>query len=350
MTPALVDDPPLVQLDSVSKTFVSRRGWFAHDEVRALDAVSFSIRAGETLGLVGESGSGKSTAGRIIAGLTQASSGTVRVGEHRIETLRGGGRRRLWRQTQMVFQDPYSSLNPRMTVRDILAEPLLNFGIAKGRAADTLVRATLDACGLTKSASGRYPSEFSGGQRQRIAIARALIIRPDFIVADEPTSALDVSFQAQIVNLMLDLKADFGLTYLFISHDLAVVRQMSDHVAVMYGGELVELGRAEQIYTAARHPYTQLLLRSIPDPDPARERRRLQSLPRMTEWADDASKGCPFFRRCPLAVEAICSTIKPVLRQTADGHAAACHYVDAPAVGPAPERAAAAPLGAPSND
>ncbi|MDB5577965.1 MAG: oligopeptide/dipeptide transporter, ATPase subunit [Bradyrhizobium sp.] len=317
---------PLVDVADVSKIFVSRQGWFRRKELQALRSVSFSIRKGQTLGVVGESGSGKSTIGRIVAGLVSASSGRIRVGELAVEDLKGSARKRLWRETQMVFQDPYSSLNPRMSVHDILAEPLRNFKISRGRNADERIRMTLDACGLTASASRRYPSEFSGGQRQRIAIARALIMRPNFIIADEPTSALDVSLQAQIVNLLMDLKEDFKLTYMFISHDLAVVRQISDQTAVMYAGDLVEIGDAEDIYTAPKHPYTQLLLRSIPFADPVREARRRAERP-LAIAQREAGAGCPFYQRCPLAQE-ICAVVRPSLTPAGPGRLVACHVAE----------------------
>jgi oligopeptide transport system ATP-binding protein len=217
---------PLVRVAFLRKHFPVRGGLTMRSEVnKAVDDVSFDILPGETLGLVGESGSGKSTLGRVVVGLLPATSGQSIIAGQSVAGLRGKARKALWRHAQMVFQDPYSSLNPKMTVEDALAEPLRNFGIARGSDAHRLVRDALDACGLSPSAMTRYPREFSGGQRQRIGIARALIVRPNFIVADEPVSALDVSIQAQIINLLQDLKAEFGLTYLFIAHDLAVIRQ-----------------------------------------------------------------------------------------------------------------------------
>jgi oligopeptide/dipeptide ABC transporter ATP-binding protein len=308
---------PLVSVRAVSKHF---------PKTRAVDGVSFDIMPGETLGLVGESGSGKSTLGRVVVGLLRATAGETIVDGQNVSALRGRARRALWRHAQMVFQDPYSSLNPRMTVRDALAEPLRNFGIARGAAADALVRATLDACGLPASAATRYPREFSGGQRQRIGIARALIVRPNFIVADEPVSALDVSIQAQIINLLQDLKAEFGLTYLFIAHDLAVIRHVSDRVAVMYRGKLVETAPAATLYAAPRHPYTQLLLRSVPVPDPKAEAQRRRNATGAevinTQAIDD---GCPFAARCPKAKAPACATA-PELAEKASDHQVACHF------------------------
>src|SRR6201995_1834374 len=284
---------PLVSVRSVSKHF---------PKTRAVDGVSFDIMPGETLGLVGESGSGKSTLGRVVIGLLRATEGETIVDGQNVAALRGRARRALWRHAQMVFQDPYSSLNPRMTVRDALAEPLRNFGIARGAEADALIRKTLDACGLPANATTRYPREFSGGQRQRIGIARALIVRPNFIVADEPVSALAVSIQAQIINLLQDLKAEFGLTYLFIAHDLAVIRHVSDRVAVMYRGKLVENAPAATLYAAPRHPYTKLLLRSVPVPDPKAEaERRRNAAGAKVVNAEVPDDGCPFAARCPKA-------------------------------------------------
>jgi oligopeptide/dipeptide ABC transporter ATP-binding protein len=230
----------------------------------------------------------------------------------------------------MVFQDPYSSLNPKMTVRDTLAEPLRNFGLARGAEADMRIRKVLDDCGLAAAAMNLYPREFSGGQRQRIGIARALILRPAFIVADEPVSALDVSIQAQIINLLQDLQQEYRLTYLFIAHDLAVVRQIADRVAVMYRGKLVEVASSNALYQRPLHPYTQLLLRSIPIPDPALEAKRV----RLSSSRDNSSftvptGGCPFSPRCPRAQFPICAESEPPLAQQADGHLAACHFAQA---------------------
>jgi len=265
---------PFVRVTNLRRHF-QIGGLFNRSVVKAVDDVSFSIGVGETMGLVGESGSGKSTLGRVVVGLLPPTEGTVEIDGKVISKDNRNAARGLWRNMQMVFQDPYSSLNPTMTIRDILLEPLRNFGISSGPDADKLVRETLNACGLPSSALTRYPREFSGGQRQRVGIARALIVRPKFIIADEPVSALDVSIQAQIINLLQDLKREFGLTYLFIAHDLAVVRHVADWLAVMYHGKIVEIGRASEIYAAPQHPYTQLLIRSIPVPDPVLEKVRL---------------------------------------------------------------------------
>jgi oligopeptide/dipeptide ABC transporter ATP-binding protein len=324
MTSAL----PLVRVSDLRKYFAGG-GWRRGRPVRAVDDVSFDIEAGETLGLVGESGSGKSTLGRVITGLERATSGRTIIAGTVVDRLRGRGRKALWRHAQMVFQNPYSALNPRMTVRDALAEPLRNFAIARGAEAERLIRQMLDVCGLQAGAMTRYPSEFSGGQRQRIGIARALITRPAFIVADEPVSALDVSIQAQIINLMQDLKTEFNLTYLFIAHDLAVVRQVSNRVAVMYRGKLVEIGPAEQIYARPLHPYTQLLLRSVPIPDPKLEAERLREPREAVNLAiPEGGPGCQFAPRCPFARVPICTEEPPLASRSDIGHLVACHFAD----------------------
>jgi oligopeptide transport system ATP-binding protein len=319
---------PLVRVASLRKHFPVRGGLTMRSEVnKAVDDVSFDILPGETLGLVGESGSGKSTLGRVVVGLLPATSGQSIIAGQSVAGLRGKARKALWRHAQMVFQDPYSSLNPKMTVEDALAEPLRNFGIARGSDAHRLVRDALDACGLSASAMARYPREFSGGQRQRIGIARALIVRPNFIVADEPVSALDVSIQAQIINLLQDLKAEFGLTYLFIAHDLAVIRHVSDRVAVMYRGKLVETAPAEALYARPMHPYTQLLLHSVPVPDPKAEVER-RHLARGTEVTNPQATagGCPFSARCPLAQFPLCAEKAPALAPRSGDHSVACHF------------------------
>jgi peptide/nickel transport system ATP-binding protein/oligopeptide transport system ATP-binding protein len=317
---------PLVRVSTIRKTFDTGTVFRRH-AMTAVNDVSFDILSGETLGLVGESGSGKSTLGRIVVGLTPPSSGHVTIGEHRLGALAAAERKAVWRQAQMVFQDPHASLDPRMTVHDLLAEPLRNFGIARGAEAAALIAETLDACGLGTRAAPRYPSEFSGGQRQRIGIARALIVRPRFIVADEPVSALDVSVQAQIINLLQDLRAAFGLTFLFISHDLAVVRHIADRVAVMFRGRLVEIGEAAAVYASPLHPYTQLLLRSVPLLDPSAEAERLARRVAEPKDAAPASGGCAFRMRCPHA-EPLCAAEEPSLSSRSGGHLVACHFAD----------------------
>jgi oligopeptide/dipeptide ABC transporter ATP-binding protein len=318
---------PLVSVSGVSKHFPVRQGFMRKSLFKAVDNVSFTVRKGETLGLVGESGSGKSTLGRVILNLLPATAGSIRIADREVTGLRGAARRGVWRHAQMVFQDPYSSLNPKMTIRDTLAEPLRNFGIAQGDA-ETRVLKALEDCGLSARALDLYPREFSGGQRQRIGIARALIVRPDFIVADEPVSALDVSIQAQIINLFQDLQAEYGLTYLFIAHDLAVVRHIANRVAVMYRGNIVELASADALYERPLHPYTQLLLRSIPIPDPVLEAQRVQGGTPNESMTGTVTKGCPFSPRCPRAQFPLCGDVAPVLEAKQAEHSAACHFAD----------------------
>ncbi|HEX2111476.1 MAG TPA: ATP-binding cassette domain-containing protein [Gaiellaceae bacterium] len=243
-------------------------------QVKAVDGVSFEIREGETLGLVGESGSGKSTTGYCILQLLRPTSGSVRFQREELTTLKGEDLRRMRRDMQIVFQDPYASLNPRMTVGDIVGEPLAVHKIGNRKSREAAVRTLLDVVGFNPDFINRYPHEFSGGQRQRIGIARALALNPKLVVCDEPVSALDVSIQAQILNLLKDLQQDFGLSYLFISHDLAVVRTMSDRIAVMNAGKIVEIGPAEEVYTSPKDEYTKALFSAVPVPDPRRQRER----------------------------------------------------------------------------
>jgi len=277
---------PLVQVRNLHKSFPIKKGIFVErtvDQVDAVIDVSFDIGKGETLGLVGESGSGKSTTGYCILQIIRPTSGTVVFDGHELTELKGEDLRRLRRRMQLVFQDPFASLDPRMTVGDIVGEPLVVHKVGSRQERRARVRELLDVVGFDPGYTNRYPHEFSGGQRQRIGIARALALSPDFIVCDEPVSALDVSIQAQILNLLKDLQQEFGLTYLFIAHDLAVVRAMSDRIAVMNAGRIVELGEAEEVYASPREEYTQALLQAVPIPDPRkmrerkRERRRLRS-------------------------------------------------------------------------
>src|SRR4030081_1155233 len=265
----------LVRIEEVVKHFPIGAGLLGGQVVKAVDGVSFEVKGGETLGLVGESGCGKSTLGRVIAQLHPATSGHVYFKGTDLVTLKGEKLRRMRQDLQMIFQDPYASLNPRMTVADIIGEPLTNFGIARGKAREKRVHEVMRVCGLNPNFINRYPHEFSGGQRQRIGIARALVLNPTFIVADEPISALDVSIQAQIVNLMEDLQAKFGLTYLFIAHDLSVVEHISTRVAVMYLGKIVEVATAREFYSNPKHPYSEALLAAVPIPDPTRKRERV---------------------------------------------------------------------------
>ena len=320
--------PALLRVRGLAKHFPVFRGMLRRQvgAVKAVDGLGFDVHEGETLGLVGESGCGKSTAGRVIVRLHDATAGTVVFGGEDITRLRGAPLRRLRRRMQMVFQDPQDSLNPRMTVGSIVGEPLLEHGIAKGRALVEQVGALLDSVGLRPSYANRYPHEFSGGQRQRIGVARALALRPRFIVCDEPIAALDVSIQAQVVNLLQDLRERFNLTYLFISHDLAMVRHIADRVAVMYLGKIVELAPAAALYAAPRHPYTQALLSAAPGHDPRVEARRQRILLR-GEVPNPAAPppGCRFSTRCPQASE-ICSRQQPEWREVAAGHSVACHF------------------------
>ncbi len=293
--------------------------------LRAVNDVTFDIAAGETLGLVGESGSGKSTTGRMLIGLIPVTAGEVTLFGQSV-TGPGGAERlaAVRHRMQFVFQDPNGSLNPRMRVRDAIAEPLdIKGGLSRAERTERVAE-LLDMVGLPAASADRYPHEFSGGQRQRIGIARALALRPEFIVCDEPVSALDVSMQAQIVNLLLDLQERFGLGYLFIAHDLAVVRSMSRTVAVMYAGSIVEIASRAALYAAPQHPYTQALLDVVPRPDPDRVRKPALAgeVPSML----NRPAGCAFAMRCPRA-EARCRSETPVLREIATGHRAACHLV-----------------------
>jgi oligopeptide transport system ATP-binding protein len=300
--------------------FGGRRG-----TVRAVDGVSFSIRKGETLGLVGESGCGKTTTGRCILQLETATAGEILFEGRELTKLGPDDLRAVRRRLQVIFQDPYSSLNPRMTVGDIIAEPLAVHGIVRGAGARRdRVRQLLTHVGLLPQHAARYPHQMSGGQRQRVGIARALAMEPALIVCDEPVSALDVSIQAQIINLLEDLQAEFGLTYLFIAHDLAVVRHISDRVAVMYLGKIVEMADRKTLYDDPLHPYTRALLSAVPIPDPELEARREHLVLRGEVPSPlNPPSGCVFHPRCPIAVER-CPTVVPDLREIKPGHWAAC--------------------------
>jgi len=297
-------------------------------DVKAVDNVSFNIRRGETLGLVGESGCGKTTLGRVILLLYKPTTGSVKFRGNDLEKMKGGDLRRMRRYMQMIFQDPYASLNPRMTVGSIIAEPLIIHGLVKSRKdRQARVQELMQTVGLNPYYANRYPHEFSGGQRQRIGIARALAVQPDFIVCDEAVSALDVSIQAQIINLLEDLQQQFGLTYLFIAHDLSVVRHISDRVAVMYLGKMMELADRAELYENPLHPYTKALLSAVPIPDPAVESKR----ERIILTGDVPSplhppSGCVFHTRCPMAIEE-CKQAVPEWRNVGSGtkeHWVAC--------------------------
>jgi oligopeptide transport system ATP-binding protein len=319
---------PLLKVENLKKHFPIHRGVLRRQvgTVKAVDGISFDITRGETLGLVGESGCGKSTAGRTILRLYDATEGRILFEGDDIAQFSGKRLRNARPRMQMIFQDPQASLNPRMTVGSIIAEPLVEHGVARRREREDRVRALLDAVGLNPDYANRYPHEFSGGQRQRIGIARALALHPDFIVADEPIAALDVSIQAQVVNLLEDLQEQFGLTYLFISHDLSMVRHICDRVAVMYLGKVMELAPREMLYNRPRHPYTVALLSAVPIPKPEVEatRQRIILTGDVPSPANPPS-GCVFRTRCPRA-QALCAAEVPEWRELEPGRRIACHF------------------------
>ena len=318
---------PLVSVTDVYKHFPTGGGFGRGAVVKAVDGVTFEIAAGETLGLVGESGCGKSTLGRVIMQLQPATAGSIKFEGRELTKMRGNELRQVRQRMQIIFQDPYASLNPRMAIGDIVAEPLKNFGLGNKREREKRVQQVMKVVGLNPNFTNRYPHEFSGGQRQRIGIARALVLTPSLIVADEPISALDVSIQAQIVNLLEDLQTEYKLTYLFIAHDLSVVRHVSDRVAVMYLGKIVEVANSREVYDNPLHPYTKVLLSSIPYTDPVLEARRKPILLKGEIPSPiNPPKGCRFHTRCPIAQFPICGEVEPPLEKKADGHVAACHF------------------------
>jgi len=315
----------VLRVAGLKKHFPVRRGLLQSvaGHVRAVDGVSFDIQAGETLCLVGESGCGKSTVGKTILRLQEPTAGQIWLGGTEVTTLSEEQMRAHRRQVQMVFQDPYSSLNPRMRVGQIIAEPLENFDIAHGAEKDRQVLALLDKVGLRQDAVARFPFEFSGGQRQRLGIARALALNPRLIVADEPVSALDVSVQAQVLNLLMDLQEEFGLSYLFVSHDLAVVEHIGHRIAVMYLGRIVELAPRERIFAQPQHPYTEALMAAAPIAAPKARNARLV-IEGDVPSPINPPPGCHFHTRCPYA-EARCRVEAPPLQEIAPGHVVACH-------------------------
>jgi oligopeptide transport system ATP-binding protein len=329
------DPANLIEVDDLKVHFPIRSGIFKTEKgtVKAVDGTTFAVRRGETLGLVGESGCGKSTIGRAMIRLRDATSGSVRFDGVDLTTLDAGQLRKYRRRMQIIFQDPYGSLDPRMTVGSIIAEPIETHDLASGEAKDERIRDLLRLVGLDPNYVKRYPHEFSGGQRQRIGVARALAVEPEFIVCDEPISALDVSIQAQVLNLLTDLRTRLGLTYLFVAHDLSVVKHISDRVAVMYLGKIVELGPPEKLYAAPGHPYTRALLSAVPVPDPVAERKRKRVILKGDVPSPvNPPPGCRFHTRCwlyeRLGQPEDCRTIDPPLTPVADvsDHVAACHY------------------------
>jgi oligopeptide/dipeptide ABC transporter ATP-binding protein len=323
------DSDVLYRVSELRKWFPIRSGMFrrAVANVQAVDGLSFDIRRGETIGLVGESGCGKTTTGRLLLRLLEPTSGSLRFMGEELTTLRYDRMKKLRSEMQIIFQDPYASLNPRLPVGDIIGEGLYNQGVRDRGERERRVSDMLERVGLRKYYINRYPHEFSGGQRQRIGIARALVLHPRFVVADEPVSALDVSIQSQVLNLLKDLQVEFGLTYLFISHNLQVVQHVSDRVGVMYLGKLVELAPAVDLYRAPKHPYTQALLSAIPLPDPRRRRERILLRGDVPSPINPPS-GCRFHTRCPIAQQ-VCREIEPVFEPKGDpSHLAACHYSD----------------------
>jgi len=327
----VAENNTLVRVQGLKMYFPIMRGVLlrrAVGYVKAVDGISFDVKRGETFGLVGESGCGKTTTGRVILQLYRATEGVVEFDGNDLTQLRGEELRQLRPRMQMIFQDPYASLNPRMTVSELISEPMLIHTRMTRPERDKAVREMLELVGLNPKFERRYPHEFSGGQRQRVGFARALALNPQFIVCDEPISALDVSVQAQIVNLLEDLQEKFGLTYLFIAHDLSMVRHIATRVAVMYLGKIMELAPRNELYENPLHPYTQALLSAVPVPDPAvEENRRRIILEGDVPSPSAPPPGCVFHTRCPIAID-ICREVIPEWRQVLPNHSVACHRVD----------------------
>ena len=320
----------LLKVKNIKKYFPIRTGLFARKtgDVKAVDDVSFEVYKGETLGIVGESGCGKSTTGRVIMRLQEATEGSIEFQGVELTKLSDEKMRKVRRDIQMVFQDPYASLNPRHSIEKILEEPLIVHGIGTKEERKKLIYEYLELVGLSAYHAKRYPHQFSGGQRQRIGIARALMTNPKLIIADEPVSALDVSIQAQVLNLMQKLQKDLNLTYIFIAHDLGVVRHISNRVGVMYLGKIVELANSEEIYAEPLHPYTQALLSAVPVPDPQFEREQIYLKGDIPNPANPPT-GCTFHTRCPVATE-VCKLKVPQFLEAKSGHYVACHLVNEP--------------------
>ncbi len=320
----------LLNVEDLKMHFPIYRGLFKRQigAVHAVDGISFDVHRGETLGLVGESGCGKSTTGRAILQLYKPTSGKVNFDGSNLIELKGENLRNMRRKMQMIFQDPYASLNPRMSIGEIVGEPLIVHNIATGREVQDRVAHLLELVKLNPAFASRYPHEFSGGQRQRVGIARALALQPSFIVCDEPISALDVSIQSQVINLLQELQEQFSLTYLFIAHDLSMVRHISDRVAVMYLGIMVELTDSNTLYTNPLHPYSQALLSAVPIPDPVLEGKRTRTLLEGDVPSPvNPPSGCRFRTRCPIA-ETLCSEQRPEFRELKPGHFVACHFAE----------------------